>query len=69
MNNSRRDDRDFEFGDDMLSPIVDCRNFARRRDVNSFNMTNYLSCENCRHMTADNRCTIGADVGLPRDLR
>ncbi|GAB1476084.1 hypothetical protein MASR2M70_09160 [Bacillota bacterium] len=65
MRNSINDDRDYDLSDDMLSPMSECRRFLRRRDVNSFNMTNYMSCENCRHMTADYRCSLGIDAGLP----
>jgi len=64
MKNMFDDDRDFDFSDDMLNPMTDCRHFARRRDVNTFNMTNYMSCENCRHFTADYRCSLGMDAKL-----
>ncbi len=64
MRNTINDDRDYDFGDDMLNPMTECRRFSRRRDVSSFNMTNYMSCENCRHMTADYRCSLGMDAVL-----
>ncbi len=69
MRNSSNDDRDYEYGDDMMSVVTDCRRFSGRRDVNSFNMTNYLSCENCRHMTADYRCSLGMDIRIPGKLQ
>ena len=37
-----------------------CSRFSRRNDLNVFNMTNYMSCENCRHNTHDNRCIAKA---------
>jgi hypothetical protein len=66
MDKSIIDDRDYDYSDEMLNPISECRDFSRRRDVNTFNMTNYLSCENCRHMTADNKCSKGADTRFSR---
>jgi hypothetical protein len=33
-----------------------CSRFSRRNDLNVFNMTNYMSCENCRHSTHDGKC-------------
>lgn len=38
-----------------------CSRFSGRSDVSMFNMTDYQSCENCRHMTADSRCIFGMD--------
>ena len=38
-----------------------CSRFSGRSDVSMFNMTDYQSCENCRHMTADSRCIFGLD--------
>ena len=62
MRNNNYDDRDTEYGEDMLSVFTECSKFAGRRDVNSFNMTNYRSCENCAHMGADYRCSLGMDA-------
>jgi hypothetical protein len=39
-----------------------CSRFSRRNDLNVFNMTNYMSCENCSHNTHDNRCIARDDV-------
>lgn len=66
MSNRYYDDRDSYAGDEMLTVASTCSRFARRRDVNSFNMTDYQSCENCRHMTADNQCTMRMDTVIPR---
>lgn len=49
-------DYDYEFGEDMTAVASHCRRFTRRHDVNAFNMIDYRSCENCRHMAPDNRC-------------
>lgn len=45
-----------DLNDEMLTAATHCSRFSRRNDVTSFNMTDYQSCENCRHMTADNQC-------------
>lgn len=42
--------------EDMMKPISSCRRFERRHDFGMFNMSDYMSCENCRHLSADNRC-------------
>lgn len=51
-------DYDYEFGEDMAVTASHCSRFSRRTDVNAFNMTDYQSCENCRHMTADSKCIV-----------
>lgn len=61
MRNSNYDDRDFDYGNEMMSVATHCSRFSRRRDVNSFNMTDYRSCENCSHMSADSQCTLRLD--------
>ncbi|MDD2216374.1 MAG: hypothetical protein PHE41_07390 [Eubacteriales bacterium] len=66
MKNSFYDDRDYYAGDEMLAVASHCSRFSRRRDVNSFNMTDYQSCENCRHMTADNQCALRLNDRIPR---
>ena len=35
-----------------------CSRFSRRGDVTVFNMSDYQSCENCRHMTPENQCLL-----------
>ena len=44
--------------DDMMHPVSRCRRFERRYDFSTFNMSDYTSCENCRHFSADNRCMV-----------
>ena len=51
-------DYDYEFGDDMNVTASQCSRFTRRHDINTFNMPDYQSCENCRHMTPDSRCIV-----------
>jgi hypothetical protein len=48
-----------DLNDEMLTAATHCNRFSRRNDVNSFNMTDYQSCENCSHLTADDRCLAG----------
>ncbi len=50
--------------DDMSSPASNCSRFERRHDFNTFNMSNYMSCENCRHFSADNKCIVRADTHI-----
>ncbi|MGI6730354.1 MAG: hypothetical protein ACOX5F_00440 [Anaerovoracaceae bacterium] len=50
------EDNYYDRNDEMLNVASHCSRFARRSDVNSFNMMDYQSCENCRHLTADNQC-------------
>lgn len=64
MRNSNYEDRDFEYGDEMMSVATHCSRFSRRRDVSSFNMTNYRSCENCSHMSPDSQCALRLDSRL-----
>ena len=45
--------------DEMVTAAAHCSRFSRRQDVNSFNMMDYQSCENCRHLTADDQCIAG----------
>jgi len=47
-----------DLNDEMLTATSQCSRFSRRNDVNSFNMIDYQSCENCRHLTADDRCIL-----------
>lgn len=65
MNRNDRNDA-YEFGDDMTYAASHCSRFTRRNDINAFNMANYQSCENCRHMTADNTCIVKQDGGIPK---
>ncbi|MBR0598058.1 hypothetical protein [Sinanaerobacter chloroacetimidivorans] len=56
MRNTYYDDNYNDQNDEMLSVAAHCSRFSRRHDVNAFNMMDYQSCENCRHLTADNQC-------------
>lgn len=51
-------DRDYDFNDEMCLVASNCKYFSKARNVNSFNMTTYTSCENCRHFTSDYRCGL-----------
>lgn len=35
-----------------------CRGFSRRHDFDTFSMSTYQTCENCRHLSADNTCMM-----------
>ncbi|MDO4553429.1 MAG: hypothetical protein Q4C22_07850 [Bacillota bacterium] len=59
------DEGDYDHSDQMLAVAAHCPRFARRRDVTAFNMTDYRSCENCRHLSADNQCAVELDNRLP----
>jgi hypothetical protein len=45
-----------DLNDEMVSVASQCSRFSRRNDVTLFNMMDYQSCENCRHLTADDQC-------------
>ena len=49
-------DYDYEFGDDMTIAATHCNRFEGRTDVNVFNMIDYCSCENCKHLLVGDRC-------------
>ncbi len=55
----------YDYRDDMSVTSSYCSKFSRRHDFSSFNMSNYQSCENCRHLTADNQCITQANQGFP----
>lgn len=59
-NNYYNEYEDFE--DDMSNPVSNCSRFERRHDFSAFNMSDYTSCENCRHYSADNRCIVKSDT-------
>lgn len=46
--------------DDMTTYASHCSRFSRRGDFDVFNMSTYQSCENCRHLSADNQCVVKA---------
>jgi len=41
---------------DMTVAAAHCSAFEGRSDISIFNMINYQSCENCRHLALDDRC-------------
>lgn len=45
---------------EMMTIASHCSRFSRRGDFDVFNMSTYQSCENCRHLSADNRCIVKA---------
>lgn len=55
-----------DFNDDMSNPVSNCGRFERRHDFSTFNMSDYTSCENCRHLSSDNRCIVKADTQIGR---
>ena len=56
MRDNYYDENYYDQNDEMCTAASHCSRFSRRHDVNSFNMMDYQSCENCRHLTADNQC-------------
>lgn len=45
-----------EANDNMSVAYSQCRKFSRRHDYDVFSMSDYTSCENCRHLNGDNQC-------------
>ena len=43
-------------GDEMMTIASHCRRFSRRGDFDVFNMSSYMSCENCSHLNGENQC-------------
>ena len=43
-------------GDNMNLVSAKCRKFARKHDFDLFSMSDYTSCENCRHLNGENQC-------------
>ena len=40
-----------------------CRKFSRRHDFDVFSMSDYRSCENCRHLNGENQCEKNLEKG------
>ena len=40
-----------------------CRKFSRRHDFDMFSMSDYRSCENCRHLNGENQCEKNLEEG------
>ncbi|QAT43668.1 hypothetical protein [Aminipila luticellarii] len=55
-----------DYYDDMSHPVSTCSRFERRHDFSTFNMSDYMSCENCRHLSADNECIAREDTNIGR---
>lgn len=49
---------EYNYDDEMCSVASNCKNFIKKRDINTFNMSNYKSCENCSNFTSDYRCKL-----------
>lgn len=45
-------------GEEMVTYASHCSRFSRRGDFDVFNMSTYQSCENCRHLLADDKCAV-----------
>lgn len=60
-----REEDFYDDRDELYGTASHCSRFTRRGDVTVFNMGDYQSCENCRHMTADNRCILNMDNRFP----
>ena len=58
------DEGEYDSRDQMLAVASQCRHFARRRDITTFNMEDYRSCENCRYLGADSQCMVSMDNRL-----
>lgn len=49
--------------DNMNTVYSGCRKFARRHDFDIFSMSDYTSCENCRHLNGENQCIKKLEEG------
>lgn len=54
--------KDFS-GENMTVVASSCRKFSRRHDFSIFNMSDYRSCENCRHLNGENQCEKKIEEG------
>ncbi|MEF9922421.1 MAG: hypothetical protein RR769_05830 [Anaerovoracaceae bacterium] len=43
---------------DLIEVSAYCSRFERRYDFDTFSMSDYQACENCRHLGADDRCIV-----------
>lgn len=50
--------------EEMETYASHCRRFSRRGDFDVFNMSTYQSCENCRHLSADDQCILKAQNSI-----
>lgn len=49
---------DIERYGDLMEISTKCSRFERRYDFDAFSMSDYQSCENCRHLDHDDRCIV-----------
>ena len=54
----------YDYNEEMCFVASNCRKFKRRRNVNSFNMTDYRACDNCVNYTPDRRCTANSTESM-----
>lgn len=52
--------------DSMNVVASHCRKFERRNDFDIFSMSDYRSCENCRHLNGENQCIRMLEEGRNR---
>ena len=52
-----------EVNDNMNVAYSQCRKFSRRNDFDVFSMSDYTSCENCRHLNGENQCSKMLEEG------
>ncbi len=50
-------------GDNMNVVTTECRKFSRKHDFDVFSMSDYTSCENCRHLNGENQCSRKLEEG------
>lgn len=51
-------ERDGESFGGTMEICTHCDRFERRFDFDTFTMADYQSCENCRHLGPEDRCTV-----------
>ena len=49
---------DYDYNDEMCTVASSCKNFNKRQKINSFSMSTYKSCENCKNFSPDYQCTL-----------
>lgn len=59
MNHMRNFYKDSGDGGAFETYASHCGRFSRRHDFDAFSMSTYQTCENCRHLSADDRCMAG----------
>ena len=52
-----------EVNENMNVVYSQCRKFSRRNDFDVFSMSDYTSCENCRHLNGENQCVKMLEEG------